>query len=736
MRSSTSARALVALLVVGLLVVPLAAPAAAAQVVIESAGPLTRVVLGDDLNCGVNHRDDQRGEFFGDLACATLVATGGTLYGPANIPAGGSAQPRTEYTLVSQSPVQGAGTSADPFRVVTVVTLGGTGLRLTQTDSYIVGQESYRTDVAIANTGGATQSLLLYRAGDCYLQDSDVGFGSLDTRSGAVSCVSQNDDGTRGTRIEQWLPLSPGSAAFEAGYSEVWAHIGTQQPFPNTCRCDDAIDNGAGLSWQVEVAAGQTQTRSHLTTFSPLGRVPLSVTKTADAPTSAPGAANGYTITIDNPNAEAVTVTSIRDDLPLGFAYAGPTTGVTTGEPVREATGGGPDDTSMDLTWSGEFTIPAGGSASLHFGVTVASQPGTYTNSASATATDYTVTPATETAPIVVQGDGQPPTDPPTDPGDPNPPGPVDRVGGVSRIETAVEVSQTVFGPEGTDVVVIARSDNYPDALAGAPLARVLDAPILLTSPEGLHPSTAAEISRLGSTRAVLLGGPSALSAQVADDLLAQTPVREVQRLSGPSRFHTAAVIARQVGTGQGVYIAEGLDPDPRRGWPDALAASSLAAFQRRPILLVTTEELPEPTSSLLDELDVPAATLVGGRAAISDAVDAAVRRIVPVVDRVAGSGRYVTARLLADRAIQAGETPATTWVASGENFPDALVTGPAAAKTEGVLVLAHPDGLDFSPDTREYFTTYAERVRDTYLLGGPGALGPAVESEIVALVG
>ena len=62
----------------------------------------------------------------------------------------------------------GTGTTVDPFKIVTVVNLGTTGLRITQTDSYVVGQESYRTDVTVANTSTLAQTAQLYRAGDCF----------------------------------------------------------------------------------------------------------------------------------------------------------------------------------------------------------------------------------------------------------------------------------------------------------------------------------------------------------------------------------------------------------------------------------------------------------------------------------------------------------------------------------------------------------------------------------------
>jgi uncharacterized repeat protein (TIGR01451 family) len=384
-----------------------ASPALAASTAITSAGPLTRVEISTDLNCAVDHTGDTDPEFFEDTACATLVAVGGTLYGPANIPAGGSAAPRTTFTPVSQSAVTGSGTNANPYKVVTVVGLGSTSLQITQTDSYVVGQETYRTDVVIENSGGSAVSAILYRAGDCYLQNSDYGFGAADAATGSVSCVAGVDNGSGtivpGTRIEQWYPLSAGSSYNEDGYNEVWAKIGTQTAFANTCtQCANYIDNGAGLSWNVNVPAHGSVSRSNLTVFSPLGVVPLTTTKTAAQSSVAVGAADSYTITVSNTNAGAATLTAITDTLPAGFSYTlGSTTGATTADPSVAG---------QVLTWNGSFTVPAAGSLSLTFGVTASTTPGTYTNEATATAQgQFTVAGTGPTAPITVGGTPPPP---------------------------------------------------------------------------------------------------------------------------------------------------------------------------------------------------------------------------------------------------------------------------------------------------------------------------------------
>ncbi|MEP7378318.1 MAG: FGLLP motif-containing membrane protein [Chloroflexota bacterium] len=244
----------------------------AAQVVIESPGPLSQIFITDDLSCQIAYAGDLGFEFFPSESeigsCGTWVAAGGTVWGPV----GGSAT-LVPFTVVSQTPVGGSGTVSDPFRVVTVVDIAEAGLRLSETDSYAVGSRSYRTDVAVANTGSAGQSGVLYRAGDCYLQGNDAGFVRVE--GGSPACIV---DPAQGRRVEQWLPITVGSHYFAGGYGDVWSNILSQAPFPDTCACGEQVvfDNGAGLSWQFNLAPGATATFSQETFFSPVGGSPTS----------------------------------------------------------------------------------------------------------------------------------------------------------------------------------------------------------------------------------------------------------------------------------------------------------------------------------------------------------------------------------------------------------------------------------------------------------------------------
>ncbi len=273
MRSRLIRLALVAALVTGQMLL-FASIAAAAD--ITSAGPLTRVIVTPDLACRVAHVADEQLELFGGEigSCGTFLALGGNVFGPSE---GGATT--IPYTPQSQSAVSGNGSSGAPFQVVTIADAAEAGVRIQQTDSYVVGAQSYRTDIEILNGGSQTVSGILYRYGDCYLQNFDTGYGRVD--DGAPACIV---DPAQGQRIEQWTPVTPGSHYFEGNYADGYSLIGQQVQFPDTCTCTELLDNGAGLSWPVSVAPGQSVTFSHETFFSPTGRTPVTTSFTQSVP--------------------------------------------------------------------------------------------------------------------------------------------------------------------------------------------------------------------------------------------------------------------------------------------------------------------------------------------------------------------------------------------------------------------------------------------------------------------
>jgi len=373
---------------------------------ISSTGPLTHIWVGEDLSCQVQHiADGTTHEFYppdvfpGDAG--TFIAMGGVLYAPdffshGSTSAGFNLGDYTPFTTVSQTAVSGSGMAADAYKVVTIVDVAATGVHIQQTDTYVTGREYYTTVIMITNNGTDTASGVLYRAADAFLGGSDTGYGFTQLFSDnrrAVGC-SNNANNSPADKIEEYIPLTGDNNYFQDEFDFVWNAIGSKMSLVDSSASATLLDNGMAISWNFSIPVGGSATYSHVTTFSPLGLEGLVTSKTADSPTSPAGTQNGYTITIKNPNANAVTVTSIVDTLPAGFVYLGSTTGATSSDPAIAG---------QMLTWSGSFNVPGGGSISLHFLVTVSNTPGVYFNEVDGSAeSGYNVIGTGPTAKITV----------------------------------------------------------------------------------------------------------------------------------------------------------------------------------------------------------------------------------------------------------------------------------------------------------------------------------------------
>lgn len=316
----------------------------------------------------------------------------------------------------------------------------------------------------------------------------------------------------------------------------------------------------------------------------------------------------------------------------------------------------------------------------------------------------------------------------------------MDRAAGSSRTATSVDLSQFGFRvPAAVDAVLIARADQYPDALAGAPFAAKVGGPILLTGSSELGADAETEVKRLAPRVAYLLGGTGALSPQVEADLKA-AGVEDVIRVKGTSRWSTAVEVGKRVG-GTKVFVVEGAHTDPKRGWPDAVSVAFYAASQGVPILLTLSTELPDATRQALIDMGVTEATIIGGEGAVSSGVAAAVADPDGdgvdeiTVDRIKGASRYGTSAAVAAAAVADGADPSILWLASGENWPDALAAGPIVAQYGGVFLLSARQDLTFSTETHRWVKDHAAATKLAVLVGGAGALSPLVEDQVASIL-
>ncbi|MGI9018132.1 MAG: cell wall-binding repeat-containing protein [Euzebya sp.] len=298
-----------------------------------------------------------------------------------------------------------------------------------------------------------------------------------------------------------------------------------------------------------------------------------------------------------------------------------------------------------------------------------------------------------------------------TDGGDPG--ATTRRLNGLSRIETAVRVSQNGYAADAAGAVVLARADIAADALAGTALASAAGGPVLLTPSDQLHPATAAEINRVlpdGAT-VYLLGGTSALSPQV-EGALADYDVR---RLAGASRFETAVEVARAVTASPGqIVLADGLT------FADALIAGPAAALRGGVVVLTDgTRNHPAVDGYLSQHAAVEQVT-----------VGAAATAAYPGRTNYVGASDQETSVLVA-RAY--APQASTVGVARVDAFADALSGGAHAALGGTTLLLT--DSGSLTPVVRDHLSQQAATIDTAVLYGGTSALSAEVEEQIRAAI-
>lgn len=288
----------------------------------------------------------------------------------------------------------------------------------------------------------------------------------------------------------------------------------------------------------------------------------------------------------------------------------------------------------------------------------------------------------------------------------------VTRLWGGDRIETGIAISRDSFPSAGSaGAVVLAQSEFFADALAGAPLAGAKAAPLLLTGSAALDARVASEIVRVlpGGGTVYLLGGAAALSTDVEGEVrrLGFIPVR----FAGGTRYETAVVIAEQgLGAPQLIFEATGHD------FPDALAGSAAAVAFDGAVLLTDGAQQSAATTAYIARHPNSQRYALGGPAAQAD----------PLANPVVGSDRYDTAVRL---AAGFGEISGVG-VASGAGFADALGGGVHAGRAARPLVLVPPTG-DLPASVAEFLSARRQHVVTGTLYGGTRAVDDSVLGQV-----
>ena len=207
--------------------------------------------------------------------------------------------------------------------------------------------------------------------------------------------------------------------------------------------------------------------------------------------------------------------------------------------------------------------------------------------------------------------------------------------------------------------------------------------------------------------------------------------IDEVRRVSGPDRIATSVALSRDAFPTAPAAVLARAD-----AFPDALAASSLAAEVGGPILLTAPDALDPRVAEELSRLGAAKVYLAGGESALSPAVQEALEEQRVTVVRVGGRDRYATAAAIADEVVELGGEVDRVTVALGDRqggdaFPDALAAGNLANVGRVPVLLTRPG--DLPDDTAEAIGRLLGDSGTAYVAGGTGAVSQDVEDDLAA---
>ncbi|WP_380171205.1 cell wall-binding repeat-containing protein [Kineococcus sp. DHX-1] len=170
---------------------------------------------------------------------------------------------------------------------------------------------------------------------------------------------------------------------------------------------------------------------------------------------------------------------------------------------------------------------------------------------------------------------------------------------------------------------------------------------------------------------------------------LAAAPAAQAadKRLAGNDRYETAAAVSQAFEGAQyaPVFLATG------ENFPDALAAAAAAGADQSRVLLTGRYTLPAATLAELKAREPLGVYIVGGTSSVSAEVETSLERLGYSTLRLSGEDRYDTSAVVAQILF---DDPDTVFLATGENYPDALSGAAAAGSIGAPVLLVRPNSL------------------------------------------
>ena len=289
------------------------------------------------------------------------------------------------------------------------------------------------------------------------------------------------------------------------------------------------------------------------------------------------------------------------------------------------------------------------------------------------------------------------------------------RLAGSNRYETSSKIA--LDGWTTSNYAVVASGEGFADALCAAPLAKKYNAPILLTGKNILDSNTKAELIRLNVKNLFIVGGPGVVSDNIKNQLESMNII--TTRIYGQNRFETSLQVAKSLGTTSGVVVTNGF------GFADALSIAPVAAQKGMPILLTDKDDLSSAVKEFLVNSSYSESYIVGGSGVVSDKIASQLKNNI----RLGGSSRYGTNSAVLNYFADKFSYD-KVYIASGENYPDALSGSALAALSNSPLILV---GRSIDASVMSSIKAQHDKYKNIIVLGGTAVVADSLANYVVS---
>ena len=248
----------------------------------------------------------------------------------------------------------------------------------------------------------------------------------------------------------------------------------------------------------------------------------------------------------------------------------------------------------------------------------------------------------------------------------------------------------------------------------------------------------------LGAAALAAVTSSPASAANTASEALTDTDndgVDDAREFGGRDRYDTALRLAQNFGESKGlggvadVFVASG------ETLVDAVAVSGLAGYLDAPVVLTRRDSLPRAVADYLEDYGVRNIHVLGGTAAVSESVFAALAALdhSPTVARIQGADRYATAAAIAS-TLSGGTAGGNVWCGGTDNaailtnggdvsLAYAMLVGPVASRLQLPVLLTAQNELPAA--TRDVIGD--EDYEHIVIVGGTSSVSADVAADLTS---